>query len=66
MAAACGVDPRQLQRFFGEHFGMTPTEWRRDLRARIGAGLLAQGWSTKAVAEDLHYPSSSQFCHERQ
>jgi AraC-like DNA-binding protein len=64
MAAACGVDLRQLQRFFGEHFGVTPAEWRRELRARIGASLLLQGWSTKAVAAELHYTSSSQLCHE--
>jgi len=64
MAALCPVSLRQMQRFFIEQFEKTPREWARELRCRLARQLISEGWSSKAVALELHFASESHFCHE--
>ena len=64
MAVLCGVSLRQLERFFLETFGITPGEWSRNLRCRLARQLISEGWSSKAVASELRYASSSHLCQE--
>lgn len=64
MAALCPASLRQLERFFLARFGQTPREWMRDVRCRLARKYAAEGWSTKAIAAELKYPSVSAFCHE--
>jgi transcriptional regulator GlxA family with amidase domain len=64
MAALCPIALRHLQRFFRQEFGTTPTHWIAELRGRLARDLLAKGWSTKAVAAELHFANDSHFCHE--
>lgn len=63
IAALCPTSLRQLERFFVARFRMTPRQWIREFRCRLAKELLAQGWSTKAVAAELYFPSVSSFCH---
>lgn len=64
MADLCFVSLRQLERFFDERFHTTPTKWIRDYRCRLAVAMIAQGWSSKAVARELKYADESHFCHE--
>src|SRR5208282_5839979 len=64
MAALCPVSLRQLQRFFAEVFDQTPREWARKLRCRIARQLVSEGWSNRAVAEELGLGNESHLCHE--
>jgi AraC-like DNA-binding protein len=63
-AAVCRVSLRQLERHFERQFHQTPTKWVRVLRCRVAVNLLRLGYSTKAVAAELQYANSSQFCHD--
>jgi AraC-like DNA-binding protein len=64
MAALCPVSLRQLQRFFAEVFDQTPREWARKLRCRMARQLVSEGWSNRAVAEELGFGNESHLCHE--
>ena len=64
MAALCPVSLRQLERFFSKKFNKTPQEWARELRGRLALELISQGWSSKAVAGQLHFWDESHFCNE--
>lgn len=64
MAALCPVSLRQMERFFAKQFHKTPGEWARELRCRLARHLISEGWSNRAVAEELHFGSESHFCHE--
>src|SRR5581483_6054839 len=64
LAELCGVPERQLQRFFKLHMEDTPGRWLRKLRCCIAKDLLARGFSTKSIAEDLRYAHPSHFCRE--
>lgn len=63
MAAICPVSLRQMERFFVEHFGKTPTAWILELRCSRAKALIAQGYSTKAAAAELKFADESHFCH---
>src|SRR5215472_12563148 len=64
MAALCTVSLRQLERFFIKTFHQTPKKWARQLRCRLALNLIAQGWSSKAVAGQLHFWDESHFCND--
>jgi AraC-like DNA-binding protein len=64
MAALCPTSLRQLERFFKRDLKQTPRQWVRDLRCRLARKLISTGWSSKAVAAELHYWDESHFCHE--
>ena len=64
MAALCPVSLRQLERFFSKKFQKTPQQWARQLRGRLALELISQGWSSKAVAGQLHFWDESHFCNE--
>ena len=64
MAAMCSVSLRHLERHFMVSFHRTPGEWTRDLRLRLAKDLITQGWSTKAVAEELGFTDSAHLCRE--
>jgi AraC-like DNA-binding protein len=64
MAALCPISLRQLERFFKRDLKKTPSRWVRDLRCRLALKLISAGWSSKAVAAELHYWDESHFCHE--
>ena len=64
MALLCSVSDRHLQRLFKKHLGCPPRSWLRQLRCRMAKDLIAQGYSSKAAAAELHYASDAHFCHE--
>ena len=64
MAALCPVSLRQLERFFSKRFQKTPKAWARQLRCRLALELIAQGWSSKAVAGQLHFWDEAHFCKD--
>jgi AraC-like DNA-binding protein len=64
MAALCPISLRQLERYFLLQFQQSPRRWVRQLRCRLAQQLVAQGYSTKAIAADLNFGSESHFCHE--
>src|SRR4029077_7787072 len=64
MASLCPISLRQLERFFVLKYQMTPNRWTRELRFRLAKQLMAEGWSSKAVAEELGFANASHFCHE--
>jgi transcriptional regulator GlxA family with amidase domain len=64
MAALCPTSLRQLERFFENRFQQTPSEWTRELRCRLARQLISQGWSNKAVAEELGFVDPAHLCHE--
>src|SRR6266404_3288701 len=64
LAALCPTSLRQLERYFAGQFHKTPGEWSRELRYRSARGLLARGWSTKAVAAELGFADSAHLCRE--
>src|SRR5258707_274006 len=64
MAALCTTSLRQLQRFFARHFHQTPRDWTRELRCRIARQLISQGWSSKAVVNELGFVDHAHLCHE--
>ena len=63
MASLCHISLRQLERFFGQVFGMTPTRWNCELKCRIAAQLIAKGYSNKAVTVELKFSNPSHLCH---
>jgi AraC-like DNA-binding protein len=64
MADLCLVSLRHLERFFKFEFRRTPTVWIRELRCRTATRLVAEGWSTKAIAAELKFADGSHFCHD--
>lgn len=64
MAGLCGGSDRQLQRLFKAQLGLPPGRWLMYLRCRLAKELIAQGYSSKAVAAELHYASASHLCHQ--
>ncbi len=63
MAAKCPIGLRQLERFFAKHFNKAPKAWTRELQLGIARDRLSQGWSNKAVVEELGFANESHFCH---
>jgi len=64
MAALCAISLRQLERLFLDHFKEAPCPWARELRCRLAQERLANGFSTKAAAKELHFGSAAHLCHE--
>ena len=64
MAALAGISHRQLQRIFKKQLRCSPTQWLRELRCRLAARLICQGYSTKAAAAQMKYANASHFCRE--
>ncbi len=64
MAALCPISMRQLERFFAKHFNKAPRAWTRELQLDMALRLISQGWSNKAVVEELGFANESHFCHE--
>jgi transcriptional regulator GlxA family with amidase domain len=64
LAALCSLSLRQVERHFMRHFQRTPENWMRELRCRLARELIAEGWSNKAVAHELHFANESHLCHE--
>jgi AraC-like DNA-binding protein len=73
-AVACACDPetmavraevcvRQLERFILARFGVRLELWLRDVKCRLGAAALLEGYNTAAAAEKAQYASSSGLCH---
>lgn len=61
-AAFAGVTPRQIQRLFRQHLGMTPQQYAADLRLQRGRMLLAEtNLSVMDVAIACGYSSRSAF-----
>jgi AraC-like DNA-binding protein len=64
MAAYCHVSLRQLQRYFLMAFGLSPGEWSRQIRIQQARRLISEGWSDKAVANELGFSNSPHLCRE--
>ena len=64
MAELSCISLRQLERFFIEHYNMSPGEWARELRCRLARELIAKGGRCKEVAIDLHYANNAHLCRE--
>jgi AraC-like DNA-binding protein len=64
MAALCRISPKQLQRIFNEVFQKTPTRWMREFRCRLVLTLVAEGYTYKAIAAELHFASETHLCHD--
>ena len=56
------VSLRQLERYFVMRFGATPHVWLDKVRLRDATECLTRGDSVKAVALDVGFGSSSNFC----
>jgi transcriptional regulator GlxA family with amidase domain len=62
MAAALGVSPRTLERFFRSEFGQTPRVWVRRERMRRARALLRTGMlRVKEVAQRMGYHGAATF-----
>jgi len=64
LAGACLVSKRQLERFFLTKFKQTPKEWMQMFRMGLARNLIEHGYTTKAVASELHYNGCCHFCRE--
>jgi AraC-like DNA-binding protein len=64
LAGECLVSKRQLERFFLTKFKQPPKEWMQILRMVLARNLLEHGYTTKAVASELHYKGCCHFCRE--
>jgi AraC-like DNA-binding protein len=64
LAALCRLSPRQLQRQFQRHLGITPQRWLDEQRLALAGPLLVSGESVKKVAFDLGFKQSSHFCRK--
>ena len=64
MAARCRVHLRTLERFFRRNFRKTPTEWMLELRCRLAAERILEGYSTKAAAQEFGFSDPPHFCRE--
>jgi transcriptional regulator GlxA family with amidase domain len=66
MAAVCMTCLRQLQRHFAEHFHKTPGAFAKEVQMRMAVQLIAQGWKSLAVAQELCFGNESHLCHDFQ
>ncbi len=64
MADLCFVSLRTMERFFVLHFQKTPSRWVRELRCELARRLIAQGYSNKAVVQELAFGNDSHLCHD--
>lgn len=64
LAKRVGISLRQLQRYFQEDFGRTPSDWLREKRAVDARILLKEKLSLKRVSHNLGYQHQSQFTRD--
>jgi AraC-like DNA-binding protein len=62
VAVRAEVCKRQLERFILARFGVCLKLWLRDVKCRIGAAALLEGYGTDIAAKMAHYGSASGFC----
>src|SRR5439155_17336897 len=62
MAALYGVSLRQLQRFFRETKGKTPSGWLLEQKCSRALNLIRHGYSNLAVVKELKLTSPSELC----
>jgi AraC-like DNA-binding protein len=61
LARLCHVSLRTLQRRFAENYGMTISDWMRQIRLAKAYARVVAGESIKAVAYDLGFKQLSHF-----
>jgi len=65
LALSCGCTPRQLERYFAKHFGITPHSWIDQLRLRDVRARLHSGELPKNLTQEVgftHPPQLSFWC----
>jgi transcriptional regulator GlxA family with amidase domain len=63
-ATACGMSPRQLQRFFRASFDCTPRAFLLEERLQAARRMLASATSVKEVAYTVGFLQQSQFSRD--
>ena len=63
-AAALGMHPKALARWFGRHVGESPKVWVRRQRMELALGMLRRGLSVSAAAELLGFADISAFSRQ--
>jgi AraC-like DNA-binding protein len=58
------VSARQVRRIFQQNFGCCPEKWFLEFKLRSALALVRRGYKTKAVVDELHFPSAAYFCRE--
>jgi len=64
LAEVAGVSLRTLQRHFRAEYGITVSEWLKQVRLREASQRIRAGDRVKAVAMDLGYKQLSHFSRE--
>ncbi|HOX59445.1 MAG TPA: helix-turn-helix domain-containing protein, partial [Candidatus Paceibacterota bacterium] len=57
LAARCGVSLRQFQRLFKAQHSQCPRDWMREMKCRIAAELIRQGYRTSEAAREAGFAS---------
>ena len=64
LADLCQASLRTLERYFQKHYGVTVSEWLRELRLNQAYSVLKTGKSVKEVAFEHGYKQVSHFSRE--
>jgi AraC-like DNA-binding protein len=64
LASACGVTPRQLERYFQARHHAAPHRWLRDLRMRLAIERIRARMPLKVIRLDLGYKDPAHFAHD--
>jgi len=64
LADLCQASLRTLERHFQKHYGVTVSEWLRELRLKQAYSVLQTGKSVKEVAFEHGYKQVSHFSRE--
>ena len=64
LADLCQTSLRTLERHFQKHYGVTVSEWLRELRLKQAYSVLQTGKSVKEVAFEHGYKQVSHFSRE--
>lgn len=63
IAQACNVSPCYFRKLFKEYSGMTPLEYRINIRLNMAKSMLENGEATlEYIAEALNFQNASYFC----
>jgi AraC-like DNA-binding protein len=63
LAARCGVQLRQLQKFFRKKFLQCPSDWLRALKCQRAAELVVTGYLTRDAAKEAGFSDPTHLCH---
>jgi AraC-like DNA-binding protein len=63
-AKSCGTSIRQLERYFLQSRGVTPSQWLNELRQRKALQLIREGASVKEAAAKLGFKQPSHFSRQ--